>query len=114
MVLGNVESRNTNNDRGTYQEHGRRDLNLAFWTEDGNYIGRGFFVRESNPAVRLILDVVNEYIFVSEKRAMISAGNDHRLIQVILILFPKMSAKIIIKSSLEMYLWVHKFHYRLL
>jgi hypothetical protein len=50
----------------TYQEHGRRDLNLAFWTEDGNYIGRGFLVRESNPAVRLILDVVNEYIFVSE------------------------------------------------
>lgn len=66
MVLGIVESRNDNNDRGTYQEHGRRDLNLTFWTEDDNYIGRGFLVRESNPTVRLILDVVNEYTFVSE------------------------------------------------
>ena len=66
MVLDNVESRQNNNERGTYQEHGRRNLNLTFWTEDGNYIGRGFLVRESNPTVRLILDVVNEYTFVSE------------------------------------------------
>ena len=66
MVLDNVESRQNNNERGTYQEHGRRNLNLTFWTEDSNYIGRGFLVRESNPTVRLILDVVNEYTFVSE------------------------------------------------
>ncbi len=66
MVLSDVESTEWINDRETYQEHGRRDLNLAFWTKDGDYIGCGFLVGESNPAIRLVFDIVNEDTFVSE------------------------------------------------
>ena len=50
----------------TYQEHGRRDLNLTFWSKDTDYIGRGFLVGESNPAVGFVFDIVNKDTFVPE------------------------------------------------
>ena len=56
----------SNRRRGTYQKHSRRDLNLTFWSEDSDYIGRGFLVGESNPAIGLIFNVVNEDTFVPE------------------------------------------------
>ena len=49
-----------------YQEHGRRDLNLTFRSKDIDYIGRGFLVRESNPAVGFVFDIVNKDTFVPE------------------------------------------------
>jgi hypothetical protein len=66
MILGDVRSRGDSNKGGTYQEHSRRDLNLTFWTKDSDYIGRGFLVGESNPAIGLVFDVVNKNTFVPE------------------------------------------------
>ena len=66
MILGDVQSRGNSNRHGTYQEHGRRDLNLTFWSKDSDYIGRSFLVGESNPATGFVLDVVNEDTFVPE------------------------------------------------
>jgi hypothetical protein len=61
---GDIQSRRNSNQRGTYQEHGRRDLNLTFWSEDGDYIGGSFLVGESNPAIGFVFNVVNEDTFV--------------------------------------------------
>jgi hypothetical protein len=58
------EARGDRNKRGTYQEHGRRDLNLTFWPKDGYYIGRSFLVGETNPAVGFVFDIVNKDTFV--------------------------------------------------
>ena len=66
MILGDVRSQGDSNRRGTYQEHGRRDLNLAFWSKDSDYIGSGFLVGESNPATGLVFDVVNKDTFFAE------------------------------------------------
>jgi hypothetical protein len=66
MILDDVRSRGDSNRRGTYQKHGRRDLNLTFWSKDSDYIGRGFLVGESNPAVRFVFDIVNKNTFVPE------------------------------------------------
>jgi len=66
VVLGDVQSRGNSNRRGTYQEHGRRDLNLTFWSEYYDYIGRSFLVGESNPAIGFVFDVVNKDTFVPE------------------------------------------------
>ena len=86
MILGDVRSRGDSKRRGTYQKHGRRDLNLAFWSKDGDYIGRSFLVGESNPAVGFVFDIVNKDTFVPEQCTMIPARNNHRFIQIILIL----------------------------
>jgi hypothetical protein len=66
MVLGDVRLRGDSSRRETYQEHSRRDLNLTFWPKDSDYIGRGFLVGESNPAIGLVFDIVNKYTFVTE------------------------------------------------
>ena len=66
MILGDVRSRGDSNKGGTYQEHSRRDLNLTFWSEYYDDIGRSFLVGESNPAVGFVFDVVNEDTFVPE------------------------------------------------
>ncbi len=86
MILGDVRSRGDNNRRGTYQKHGCRDLNLTFWSKDSDYIGRGFLVRESNPAIGFVFDIVNKDTFVPEQCTMIPAGNNHRFVQIVLIL----------------------------
>jgi hypothetical protein len=51
---------------GTYQEHRCRYLNLTFWTEDRNYIGRSFLVWETDPTTGLVFDIMDEYTFVPE------------------------------------------------
>jgi hypothetical protein len=66
MILGDVRSRGDRNRHGTHQEHGRRDLNLTFWSKDSDYIGRGFLVGESNPTVGFVFDIVNKDTFVPE------------------------------------------------
>ena len=66
MILDDVRSRGDINRRGTYQEHGRRDLNLTFRSKDIDYIGRGFLVGESNPAVGFVFNIVNKDTFVPE------------------------------------------------
>jgi hypothetical protein len=66
MILGDVRSRGDSNKRGTYQEHGRRDLNLTFWSKDSYYIGRSFLVGETNPAVGFVFNIVNKDTFVPE------------------------------------------------
>lgn len=66
--------------RGTYQEHGRCDLNLTFWSKDSDYIGSSFLVGESNPAIGLVFDIVNKDTFVAEQCAMVPAWNNHRFV----------------------------------
>ena len=69
-----------------YQEHGSRDLDLAFRPVNGHYIGRRLFVREPNPRVGLRFYVVNENALFTEKSAMIASGDGDRFIYEIFVL----------------------------
>ena len=70
----------------TYEEHGRRNLHLGLRSEDGYKVGSCLLVRETNIAVRLRFDVVNEDALLPEQSAMIAPGNRNGLIDVVLVL----------------------------
>ena len=66
MVLDPRSNAENNSNRKTYQKHSRRNLNLTFWSEDRDYIGRGFLVGEPDPATGFVFDIMDEDTFVPE------------------------------------------------
>lgn len=44
----------------TYQEHGSRNLDLAFWTKDRDHVGGSLFIREADTRIGLRFNVTDE------------------------------------------------------
>ncbi len=70
----------------TYEKHGRGYLDLRLGPEDSDEIRSGLLVRETDGAIRLRLDIVDEDALFAKERTVVSPRNGDRLVDVVLVL----------------------------
>ena len=71
-MLGDDEERLEGN---VLEDHGGGDVHLGFRSKDSDDVRCELLVGEADRRVGLLLDVVNEDVFLAQKRTVIAARN---------------------------------------